>query len=110
MLAPLKVLTEPANSTSAFVAVGPSTALWGPVPLATWPALLLMENSALVLASAPQTCASDAVPHSDWLGRWKVSLARVVPGGGGGAGTPYAWRLPLCVPMYTAPLAMDGPP
>src|SRR5438876_7638999 len=86
MLAPLKVLTEPVNSTSAFVAVGPSTALWGPVPLATCPALLLIEKMLALLASAPHVCPSDAVPHRAWLARWKVSWANVVPGGGGGGG------------------------
>src|SRR5450755_1132471 len=44
MLAPLKELTEPVNSTSALPAVGPSTALCGPEPLATCPALLLIEK------------------------------------------------------------------
>src|SRR5205823_6682748 len=86
MLAPLKLLTEPVNSTSASVAVRPSTALWGPEPLATCPALLLIEKMLLLLASAPQVCPSDAVPHSDWLARWKVSCPKVVPGGGGGPG------------------------
>src|SRR5207302_10644292 len=86
MLAPLKVLTEPVNSTSSLAVAGPSTASCGPVPLATWPAWLLIEKLLLLLASAPHTSPSDAVPHRDWLARWKVSCDRVLPGCGDGTG------------------------
>jgi len=38
------------------------------------------------LASPPQVCPSEAVPHSAWFGRWKVSCARIDPGVGEGRG------------------------
>ena len=34
------------------------------------------------MASPPQGCPSEAVPHSAWFGRWKVSCASVDPGDG----------------------------
>src|SRR5579859_741454 len=85
-LALVKLLIEPLKSTSASVAPGPSIALWLPLPLDTCPVLLAMEKTLCLLASPPQVCPSEAVPHRDWLGRWKVSCASVVPGDGEGSG------------------------
>jgi len=38
-----------------------------------------MEKAPWLLASPPQVCPSEAVPQWDWLARWNVSVARVVP-------------------------------
>ena len=39
-----------------------------------------MENTLRALASPPQVWPSEAVPHRDWLARWKVSVPSVAPG------------------------------
>jgi hypothetical protein len=68
-------------NTSASVAEGPRTALRLDEPVETSPVVPEIENAAAVFASPPQTSPSEAVPHNDWLGRWKVSAAKVAPGG-----------------------------
>ncbi len=52
--------------------------------LETSPALPEMEKAFWLLASPPQVCPSDAVPHRDRLARWKVSVPSGVPDTGVG--------------------------
>src|SRR5512146_1038375 len=43
-----------------------------------------MEKMDVLVASAPQLCPSDAVPHPAWFALWKLSWAMMVPGAGVG--------------------------
>ena len=63
MLVLAKELTLPVKRTSASLATGPRVALKLPALLDTTPALPVMENAALVAASRPQACPSEAVPQ-----------------------------------------------